>query len=83
MDHAQINALLASSYNLHVGPQAGGEAMTPAKAASLPKGDRAALATILRDRGGSDLFTKEDAQAAYLAIIEPELTDSDDNNLSP
>ncbi len=85
MNDLKINALLASSYNLHVGPQAGGEAMTPAKAAALPKGDRAALAAILRDRGGSDLYTKKDAQAACLAIVgpEPEPTDSDDNDLSP
>ena len=83
MNDLRINALLASSYNLHVGPQTGGEAMTPAKAAALPKGDRAALAAILRDRGGSDLFTKEDAQEAYLSIVEPEPTSSDDNDLSP
>lgn len=69
MTPATINALLASSYNLHVGPKTGGEAMTPAKAAKLSRADRVALAYLLREKGGSDLYTKEDADAAYVALV--------------
>ena len=69
MTPAQINALVASSYNLHVGPKAGGEAMTPVKAAKLKRADRVALAYLLREKGGSDLYTKEDANAAYVALV--------------
>lgn len=66
----RINALLASSYNLHVGPTKGGEAMTPAMAAKLPRGDRAALCRILEERGGSDLFTADECRTAFARIVE-------------
>nr|MBF0684266.1 hypothetical protein [Pseudomonas sp.] len=69
MTAASINALLASAYNLHVGPKAGGEAMTPAKAAKLKRADRVALAFLLREKGGSDAFSKEDADRAYIALV--------------
>lgn len=70
MNASQINALIASSYNIHVGPAKRGEAMTPAKAAKLPRGDRAMLCKILRDKGGSDLFTQDQAGEALCAILE-------------
>lgn len=70
MTKSQINALIASAYNLHVGPKENGEAMTPAKAAALSRGDRAQLCSILREKGGSDLYTKEQADEAFQAIIE-------------
>lgn len=65
----KINAIIAASYNLHIGPFDGGDPMTPAKAAMLKRGDRAALARILADEGGSELYTKADAQAAFVQII--------------
>lgn len=67
---AKINALIASSYNIHIGPKERGEAMTPSKAAALSRGDRAKLCSILREKGGSDLYTKEQANEAFQAIIE-------------
>lgn len=70
MQASQINALIASSYNLHIGPKERGEAMTPAKAAKLPRGDRAALCDLLREKGGSDLYTQAQAEEAFLAIVE-------------
>lgn len=66
----RINALVASSYNLYVGPQERGEAMTSAKAANLPRGDRAMLCSILREKGGSDLYTQEQADEAFQIVIE-------------
>lgn len=70
MTSNQINALIASAYNLHIGPVERGEAMTPAKAAKLPRGDRAMLCKILRDKGGSDLYTQEQAGEALCAIVD-------------
>lgn len=64
---AKINALIASSYNLHIQQ---GEAMTPEKAAKLPRGDRAMLCKLLRDKGGSDLYTQEQAGEALSLIID-------------
>lgn len=69
MTPTKINALIASSYNLHIGPREGGEAMTPAKAASLPRGDRAALCRLLEEKGGSDLYTADDARSAFAAVV--------------
>jgi hypothetical protein len=69
MNADRINALLASSYNLHIGPKEGGEAMTPAKAAKLPRGDRAALCRILEKNGGSDLYTAEDCRKAFAIVV--------------
>lgn len=68
----QVNELIASSYNIHIGPKERGEAMTPAKAAKLPQGDRAMLCKILRDEGGSDLFTKEQAGEALSMVLDRE-----------
>jgi hypothetical protein len=65
----RIDALIASSFNLHVGPVVRGEAMTPAKAATLPRGDRAMLCKVLRDKGGSDLYSKADAERALCIVI--------------
>lgn len=66
----KIDALIASSYNLHIGPAERGEAMDSAKAAALPRGDRAMLCSILRDKGGSDLYTKEQANEAFQLIVQ-------------
>lgn len=63
---ARADALIASAYNLHV---RAGEAMTPARAAGLPRGDRAGLCRLLEERGGSDLYTAEDARAAFALVV--------------
>lgn len=60
-------ALMASAYNLHFGGS--GDAMTPAKAAKLPRGDQALLCRTLEEKGGSDLYTKQDANAAFLLVV--------------
>lgn len=70
MTASQVNALIASSYNIHVGPIQRGAFMSPDKAAALPRGERANLCAILRDKGGSDLYTKAQAETALLAILE-------------
>lgn len=69
MTPATINALLSSAYNLHVGPKLGGDIMTPAKAAKLKRADRVALAFLLREKGGSDVYSKIDADRAYVALV--------------
>lgn len=66
MNAARVDALLASAYNLHV---RAGEPMTPARAATLPRGDRAALCRMLEDRGGSDLYSPADARAAFAFVV--------------
>lgn len=63
----KIDALIATSYNLHIQE---GEAMTSATAAKLSRGDRAQLCSILREKGGSDLYTTEQADEAFQLIIE-------------
>ena len=60
------NAIIATAYNLHVRK---GEAMTPAKAAKLPRGDRAALCRILETKGGSDLYTSQQAAQAFAHVV--------------
>lgn len=67
MTTAQVNALIATSYNLHFGGS--GEAMTPAKAAKLPRGDRAALCRTLEVNGGSDLYTQQQAREAFAEVV--------------
>ena len=67
MTAAKTNALIASAYNLHIQQ---GDAMTPAKAAKLPRGDRAQLCRMLEERGGSDLYTQDDARAAFALVVE-------------
>lgn len=66
MNAAKINALIATAYNMHVQR---GEAMTPAKAAMLPRGDRAALCRVLETKGGSDLFTAADCRSAFARVV--------------
>lgn len=68
MTNAQANALIASAYNLHFGKQAN-KVMTPAEAAKLPRGDRAALCRVLEEKGGSDLYTAVDARAAFARVV--------------
>lgn len=72
MTKSQVNALIASAYNLHAAGREQGDAMTPAKAAKLPRGDRAMLCKILRDKGGSDLYTQEQAGEALALIVNRE-----------
>lgn len=67
MQAAKVNALIASAYNLHVRK---GEAMTPAKAAQLSRGDRAALCRLLESKGGSDLFSADDCRSAFAAVVQ-------------
>ena len=68
MTPSVINALLATSYNLHTGPIVRGDAMTPTKAALLPQAERFALAAQLAEKGGSDLYTQEQARTAMRLI---------------
>ena len=68
MTNDKINALLASAYNLHVGPRVGGAALTPASASNLKRADKLALCVLLENNGGSDLYTADDARKAYAAI---------------
>jgi hypothetical protein len=69
MTESKINALIASAYNLHVGPLVRGEAMTPAKAAALPRWERAALCKTLADKGGSDLYSQAQAREAFGVVV--------------
>ena len=66
---SKVNEILAAAYNLHVGPKRGGPAMTPALAAQLPRGDKAALCLLLETKGGSDLYTEADARSAYAQVV--------------
>ena len=68
MTAARAAAIMASAYNLHVGPQRGGAAMTPAAAQRLPRGDKAALCRILETKGGSDIYTADDARSAFAFV---------------
>lgn len=68
MGKAKVNALIASAYNLHFG-QRDNHVMTPAEAAKLARGDRAALCRVLETKGGSDLFTADDCRAAFAAVV--------------
>jgi hypothetical protein len=62
----KIDALICSAYNLHIQQ---GQALTPQAAAKLPRGDRAQLCNILREKGGSDLYSKEQADEAFQLIV--------------
>lgn len=70
MTKSKLNALLAASYNLHVGPRLGGQAMTPEAAGKLARGDKAALCRLLEERGGSDLYTAADARSAFAIVVQ-------------
>jgi hypothetical protein len=60
------NAIISTAYNLHIRK---GEAMTPAKASKLSRGDRAALCRLLEQKGGSDLYTREQAAKAFAFVV--------------
>jgi hypothetical protein len=62
----KIDALIATSYNLHIQQ---GEALTSEGAAKMKRADRAALCHILREKGGSDLYSKEQADEAFQLIV--------------
>lgn len=68
MTNAKANALIASAYNLHIGPKTK-QVMTPEKAAELPRGDRAALCRLLELRGGSDIYNGDDARSAFALVV--------------
>ena len=67
MTASLANAIIATAYNLHVRK---GEPMTPARAATLPRGDRAALCRLLEERGGSDLYSPAQAAQAFAFCVE-------------
>lgn len=69
MNASKVNALIATAYNLHIGPKVGGKPMTPSAAAKLPRRDRAALCRILESKGGSDAFTQKDAERAFAFVV--------------
>lgn len=68
MNTAQANAVIATSFNLHFGKQRN-HVMTPAEAAKLPRGDRAALCRVLEEKGGSYLYTADDARSAFARVV--------------
>lgn len=67
MEASRVNALIASAYNVH-GPRSG-EPMTALKAAMLSRSDRAGLCRLMEARGGSDLFSVEDAKFAFAEVV--------------
>lgn len=66
MTTAQLNALLSSAYNRHVGKS--GEAMTPTRAAKLARGDKAALCRIAEEKG-IDLYTPAQCREAFALVV--------------
>jgi hypothetical protein len=66
MNSAKTNAIIATAYNLHIQQ---GEPMTPDRAAKLSRADRAALCRLLETKGGSDLYTADDAREAFAAVV--------------
>ena len=64
MTASQIDALIASSFNVHFGRERE-TVLTPADAAALSRADRAALCLVLERKGGSDLYTAAQAREAY------------------
>ena len=68
MNQAKINAIIATSFNIHFGAKEN-RVMTPQEAAKLPRGDRAALCQVLSRKGGSDLYSKADADAAFAVVV--------------
>ncbi len=69
MNAAKANAIIATAFNLHVGPKTNAKPITPAVAAALPRGDRAALCRILEAKGGSSLYTAADAAKAFAFVV--------------
>ncbi|AWB35526.1 hypothetical protein [Orrella marina] len=67
MDELKINALIATSYNLHFGEK-DDHVMTPSEAATLKRADKIALVHVLREKGGSDLFSAQDADEAFITL---------------
>lgn len=63
-DPARRDALIASSWNLHVGKR-GDEPMTPRRAAELSQPERNGYFLLLAQYGGDDLYTIADAWQAY------------------
>lgn len=66
---SKVNAVVATAYNLHIGPKTNGRTMTPADAAKLSRGDRAALCRILESNGGSEIYTAADAARAFAFVV--------------
>lgn len=65
MNAAKANAIIATAFNLHIRAKP----ITPAIAAKLPRGDRAALCRILEAKGGSSLYTAADAAKAFAFVV--------------
>ena len=59
MNPARVEAIVSSSYNLHIGPVLGGPALEPEQAARLATRTRIHLCQLLADIGGSDLYGRE------------------------
>lgn len=70
MNKKRVDALVAVAYNLFVGRKRRGDRMTPDKAAKLKTADRAQLARMLAERGGSEEFTQDEARQALEQIEE-------------
>jgi hypothetical protein len=68
MTASQIDALIASSFNVHFGGESQ-KVLTPADAAALSRADRATLCLILEIKGGSDLYSAAQARAAYQCCV--------------
>lgn len=68
---SQVNALLASAYNLHIGPVVLGAPLHPDGAEKLAKEERLSLARLLQEKGGSSLYSQADASTA-IEMIEKE-----------
>lgn len=58
---------LPSTYTL--AQKTNAKPITPAVAAALPRGDRAALCRILEAKGGSSLYTAADAAKAFAFVV--------------
>lgn len=68
MTNSQIDALIAGSFNLHFG-KARQHVMTPAEAAKLSRGDRAALCLVLERNKENGFYTTEEAHEAYVRCV--------------
>ncbi len=72
MNPARVDAIVSSSYNLHIGPTLGGPALEPEQAAKLATKTRIHLCQLLADIGGSDLYGREICLEA-VAFLEADL----------
>ena len=59
MNPARIDAIVSSSFNLHIGPTLGGPPLEPEQARRLATKTRIHLCQLLADIDGSDLYGRE------------------------